>query len=74
MKLIKEFLCDGQSPTNDEIERCLKAVKNENCVINLYWMIPPSGMCCILIKDGMSFEDCLNQTAAYIRSSNNVLL
>lgn len=74
MKQIKEFLCDEKNPTNDEIERCLKAVKNENCVINLYWMISPSGMCCILIKDGMSFEDCLNQTAAYIRSSNNVLL
>ena len=61
MKQIKEFLCDGLNPTNDEIERCLKAAKNENCVINLYWIAPNKYMYNIFIRDNMTFEECIEQ-------------
>ena len=36
MMYIKEFLCDGSSPTDEEIEECIKTVENENCAIILY--------------------------------------
>lgn len=61
MKQIKEFLCDEKNPTADEIERCLEAVKNENCVINLYWVGPNTYMYNIFIGDNMTFEDCIAQ-------------
>ena len=61
MKQIKEFLCDENSPTADEIERCLKAVKNENCVINLYWIAPNKYMYNIFIRDNTTFEECVEQ-------------
>ena len=61
MKPIKEFLCDGKNPTADEIECCLKAVKNENCVINLYWVGPNTVTYHIFIGDNMTFEQCAEQ-------------
>ena len=61
MKQIKEFLCDENSPTADEIEHCLKAAKNENCVINLYWVGPNRYMYHIFIRDNMTFEECVEQ-------------
>ena len=61
MKQIKEFLCDEKSPTNDEVERCLKIAKNENCVINLYWDGPNKYTYNIFIRDNMTFEECVEQ-------------
>ena len=61
MKQIKEFLCDENSPTVDEIEHCLKAAKNEDCVINLCWIGPNAYMYYIFIRDGMTFEECIEQ-------------
>ena len=61
MKQIKEFLCDENSPTVDEIEHCLKAAKNENCVIFLRWIAVNSQMYSILIREETTFEECIEQ-------------
>lgn len=61
MRLIKEFLCDGHSPTNEEIEKCIRATKNENCVIFLRWIAVNSQMYSIFIEEGDTFEECVEQ-------------
>ena len=66
MKQIKEFLCDSSNPTNDEIERCLKAAKNENCVIFLRWIAVNSQMYSIFIEEGSTFEECMKQIPSFI--------
>lgn len=57
MKQIKEFICDN-IPTDEELQKCIKAAKNENCVINLHWVGPNSYLYSIYIKENMTVEDC----------------
>lgn len=35
MKLIKEYLCDNQTPSDAEIMECLEIVSKEDCVVKL---------------------------------------
>ena len=65
MRLIKEFLCDGSSPTNEEIDKCIRATKNENCVIFLHWIAVNSQMYSIIIREGTTFEECIEQIPKY---------
>ena len=58
---IKEFLCDGSSPTDEEIEKCIKTVENENCAIILYWIAINSQIYNIFIRKGTTFEECIEQ-------------
>ena len=65
MKQIKEFLCDGSYPTNEEIEKCIRAAKNENCVIFLRWVAVNSQMYNILIREETTFEECIEQISKF---------
>ena len=57
MRQIKAFLCDN-IPTDEELQKCIKAAKNENCVINLHWVGPNSYLYNIYIKEDMTVETC----------------
>lgn len=43
MKEIKQYMCDGTIPTNNEILECIDIAKKENCIIKLTWIFPHSG-------------------------------
>ena len=58
MKYIKEYLCDDKTPSNKEIIDCLDIVQKEDCVIKLIWFVPYNGRHNLLIKNGMTFEEC----------------
>ena len=58
MKYIKEYLCDKRTPSDEEIRECLEIVQNENCVIKLTWFVRYNGWHNLLIKNGMTFEEC----------------
>ena len=58
MKEIKEYLCDGVTPSDDEITESLKTVKNEDCIVKLIWFFPYSGRYELIVKNGMTFEEC----------------
>ena len=66
MRHIKEFLCDGSYPTNEEIEKCIRAAKNENCVIFLRWIAVNSQMYSIFIEEGSTSEECMKQIPSII--------
>ena len=58
MKYIKEYLCDKRTPSDEEIRDCLEIVSKEDCIIKLTWFYPYSGWHKLLIKNGMTFEEC----------------
>lgn len=58
MKYIKEYLCDKETPSDEEIRECLEIVQNENCVIKLTWFVPYNGWHKLFIENGMTFEKC----------------
>ena len=58
MKLVKEYLCDDRTPSDEEIKECLEIVEKENCTIKLKWFFPNNGWHRMYIKNGMTFEDC----------------
>ena len=58
MKYIKEYLCDKRTPTDEEIRECLEIVSKEDCVIKLTWFYTYNGWHNLLIKNGMTFEEC----------------
>ena len=65
MMYIKEFLCDGLSPNDEEIKECMKVVENENCAIILYYIAINSQMYNIFIRKGTTFEECKEQIPKY---------
>ena len=58
MKYIKEYLCDKETPSNEEIQECLEIVNKEDCVVKLTWFVRYNGWHNLLIKNGMTFEEC----------------
>ena len=58
MKYIKEYLCDKETPSDEEIRECLEIVNKEDCVVKLTWFVRYNGWHNLLIKDGMTFEEC----------------
>ena len=58
MKYIKEYLCDKETPLDEEIRECLEIVNKEDCIIKLTWFVRYNGWHNLLIKDGMTFEEC----------------
>ena len=58
MKYIKEYLCDKRTPSDEEIRDCLEIVSKEDCIIKLTWFYPYNGWHKLLIKNGMTFEEC----------------
>ena len=58
MQRIKEFLCDGKSPTDDELKEAIQIAEQENCLAKLLWHYPYSGWHHLYIQKGMTFEEC----------------
>ena len=58
MKYIKEYLCDKETPSDEEIQECLEIVNKEDCIIKLTWFVRYNGWHNLLIKNGMTFEEC----------------
>ena len=58
MKYIKEYLCDKEAPSDEEIRECLEIVNKEDCVVKLTWFVRYNGWHNLLIKNGMTFEEC----------------
>ena len=58
MKYIKEYLCDKRRPSGEEIRECLEIVNKEDCVVKLTWFVRYNGWHNLLIKNGMTFEEC----------------
>ena len=58
MKYIKEYLCDKRTPSDKEIQECLEIVNKEDCIVKLTWFVRYNGWHNLIIKDGMTFEEC----------------
>ena len=58
MKYIKEYLCDKKILSDEEIRECLEIVNKEDCIVKLIWFYPYNGWHNLLIKNGMTFEEC----------------
>ena len=58
MKYVKEYLCDKGTPSDEEIQECLEIVNKEDCIVKLTWFVRYNGWHNLLIKDGMTFEEC----------------
>ena len=58
MKYIKEYLCDKETPSDEEIRECLDIVNKEDCIVKLTWFVRYNGWHNLLIKNGMTFEEC----------------
>lgn len=58
MKLVKEYLCDGRIPSDEEIRECLEIVNKEDCIVKLTWFFTYSGWYKLFVKNGMTFEEC----------------
>ncbi len=58
MKLIKEYLCDNKTPTDEEIKKCIEITNIEDCIVKLKLFFPYNGWHKLLIQKGMSFDEC----------------
>ena len=58
MKLIKEFICDGDTPSVEELEKAIEISNWEQCVVRLRWYYPGSGWYEMNVYNGMTLEDC----------------
>ena len=56
-KLVKEYFCDKQTPSDEEIMQSVEIANKENCVVKLKWFFPYSGWYDRYIKPGMTFEE-----------------
>lgn len=60
MMEIKEYLCDNQTPSDEEIQQCIKIANKEYCIVKLTWFFPYSGWYNRYIKPKMTFEEVKN--------------
>ena len=58
MKIVKEFICDGDVPSDEEILECIEIAKREDCAIKLKWFGSYSGWHKLLLYKGMTLETC----------------
>ena len=65
MKYIKEYLCDKETPSDEEIQECLEIVNKEDCVVKLTWFVRYNGWHNLLIKNGMTFEECKDKVPKF---------
>ena len=62
MKEIKYYIADKRTPSNEELEECLKLKKqNPNCLICLKWFFPYNGWHQLYFDEDINtIEDCKN--------------
>lgn len=57
MKLVKEYLCDNITPSDEDIKDCIRIAKEEDCVVKMKWFFPYNGWHERYIKKDMTFEE-----------------
>lgn len=57
MKLVKEYLCDNSTPSDEEVKDCIRIAKEEDCVVKMKWYFPYNGWHERYIKKDMTFEE-----------------
>lgn len=57
MKLVKEYLCDNRTPSDEEIRECLEIANKEDCIVKLTWLFPHNGWHKRYIKKNVTFEE-----------------
>ena len=67
MKYIKEYVWDKRIPSDEEIRECLEIVSKDDCIIKLTWFVRYNGWHNLLIKDGMTFEECKSKVPKFYR-------
>ena len=58
MKELKQYICDGSTPTDNEILDCIDIAKKENCVVRLQWTFPYSGTYILMIYGDETLVEC----------------
>lgn len=61
MRLIKDYQCYGNVPTDSEIKEGIEIANKEDCIVRIFWEFPYSGKYSISITEGMSLEECKEQ-------------
>ena len=56
MKVVKEFICDGDLPSDEEILKSIEIANKENCIIKLQWFGSYSGWHKIQFNNGATLE------------------
>ena len=57
MKIVKEYLCDNSTPSDEEVKECIEIANKEDCIVRLRWHFPYSGWYERYIKKDMTFEE-----------------
>ena len=57
MKLVKEYLCDNRTPSNEEVKDCIKIANEEDCVVKMKWFFLYNGWHERYIKKDMTCEE-----------------
>lgn len=57
MKLVKEYLCDDRTPSDEEIKACIDIANEEDCIVKLRWFFSYNGWHDRYIEKGMTFEE-----------------
>lgn len=57
MKLVKEYLCNNSTPSDEEVKDCIRIAKEEDCVVKMKWYFPYNGWHERYIKKDMTFEE-----------------
>ena len=58
MKLVKEYLCDKRTPSDEEIREAIEVANNDNCIVKLRWFFPYNGWHELYVEKNMTFEQC----------------
>lgn len=61
MKLIKEYMCDREIPSDNEIEEAVNIASTEDCIVKLYWYYPYSGDYAVYIKPNTTVKEVKEQ-------------
>lgn len=63
MKLVKEYLYDGNhiTPDDEEIKECIEIANREDCIVRLRWFVKYSGWYELSVTKGTTFEECKSQ-------------
>lgn len=57
MKAIKNYMLNGQIPSEQEINKCIQIANTEDCIVRLEWHFPYSRFYSINITKDMTCQD-----------------
>lgn len=60
MKLILNYKCESE-PSDEEINLGMDIANKEDCIVNLKWFVPYSGLYNIRIEKDTTFDECKKQ-------------